>query len=93
MVRLIRLLIPTILNVVLINYAASRAQAEGDSDLFTAAILLVCLITSAGMFIQSVSKMRAQFNWDTTLLLVVCFFNLYYFFKVYICCVPVVGSF
>ena len=86
-------MIPTLLNVVLINYAASRAQAEGDSDLFTAAILLICLIASAGMFIQSVNKIRTQLTWDTSLLFVVCLFNIYYFFKIYICCVPVVGSF
>ena len=89
---MIRLLIPTGVNVLLINYASSRATDLGDTDWLSAIILIVTMMGSVALFLDAIKNCRRFWVWRNAVNLLVCGFNVYYFFKILMCCVPVSGD-
>ena len=89
--RTIKLLIPTALNVMLINFASSRAMAVGDTDWLVAIILMISMLGSTSLLFDAIKTCRKVWVWQHALYLFACGFNVYYFFKMLICCVPMAG--
>jgi hypothetical protein len=91
-IRLVKMTFFTWLNVALINYASSRAMERGDTDWFSALLLLLSLVGSAALLLDAIRWIWKSFEWTSALYLAFCLFNVYYFFRIFICCTPSVGS-
>lgn len=91
-IRILKLLFPTAVNILLINFASARAMAQGDTDWLIAIILAVSMLGSTSLLFEAVKDCRKYWIWQHVLNLLACLFNVYYFFKTLICCVPMVGD-
>jgi len=91
-INLFKLAMPTGLNILLINFASARAIEQGDTDWLSAIILMVTMLGSVAILLDAIKTCRAQWVWQNLLYLIASGFNVFYFFKILICCVPVVGD-
>ena len=89
---IIKLLIPTGVNMLLINYASSRAMEQGDTDWLTIIILMISMLGSVALLLESIKLCRKVWVWQNLFYLLACAFNVYYFFKILSCCVPMAGD-
>jgi NhaP-type Na+/H+ or K+/H+ antiporter len=87
----IKLLIPTAINVFMINWISSSAIERNDTSLFEAFLLIISFLGGISFLQDAIRKLWRQLVWQHTLLFVVCAFNVYYFFKMLVCCIPSPG--
>jgi uncharacterized BrkB/YihY/UPF0761 family membrane protein len=89
---LIRLLIPTAINILLINYISSSAIERNDTSIFEALLLIVSMLSGISFLQDAAKKLWRQRVWQNALYFLVSAFNVYYFFKMLICCIPSPGA-
>jgi hypothetical protein len=88
----IKLLIPTIINVLMINWISSSAMERNDTSLFEAFLLMTSFLGGISFLQDAIRRLWKQRVWQHALLFVVCVFNVYYFFMMLICCIPSPGT-
>ena len=89
---LIRLLIPTAINVLIINYISASAIERNDTSIFEGVLLIVSFLFGTSLLQDAFRKFWTQRTWQNALYLIVSAFNVYYFFKMLICCIPSPGT-
>jgi hypothetical protein len=87
-----KMLIPAAILVLAMNYVSAASTERGDTNLVDAFLLMMCFIGSIVCFQDSVRKLWHEKNWRNALYLGFSTFSLYYFFKIYICCVSIPGA-
>jgi hypothetical protein len=90
-IYLTRLLIPTTINILLINYISSSAIERNDTSIFEGLLLIVSMLGGISFFQDAAKKLWRQRVWQNALYFLVSAFNVYYFFKMLVCCIPSPG--
>jgi uncharacterized BrkB/YihY/UPF0761 family membrane protein len=91
-VYLIRFVIPTAVNVLLINYVSASAIERNDTSIFEGLLLVVSFLCGISLLQDAVKSFWRQRIWKNLLYFLVSTFNVYYFFKMLICCIPSPGA-
>jgi uncharacterized BrkB/YihY/UPF0761 family membrane protein len=91
LIYLIQLLIPTAINILLINYISSSAIERNDTTIFEGLVLIISMLGGISFLQDSVRKLWRQGVWQNAIYFLVSAFNVYYFFKMLVCCIPSPG--
>lgn len=87
-----RYLFFTAIHVWVIRWVTERPQTAGDSDWLADLIVICALLFSIAFLIDSMRATRKQWHWVSVLYLAFCVFNVYYIFKMLLCCLPLAGD-
>jgi hypothetical protein len=88
---LLRLGFGTAVNVIALNYVSASAMEKNDADVVDAILLMLCFLGTMPSCTMRLKKVWLNGEWRQTLCLAFALFNFYYFWKIYICSIPIPG--
>jgi hypothetical protein len=92
LVKFTRLAVAASVNVLVMNYVSRSAIERGNTNFFDGFLLAICFFGCVFCFQDSIKTFWRQRDWQNTLYFAFATFSIYYFFKIYICCVPIPGE-
>jgi hypothetical protein len=89
---IMKLLVPSLMNILLLRYIAACATERNDTSIVEALILIVLLLSCTVLFQNAVKKLWAARSIENSIYLLVTAFNFIYFWYMYIYNIPIPGS-